>query len=523
MIAAKSHDPKLFNLLRVESYKTGIFLSTFFNILNKGLVFCNGLLVAYFFGVHKSTDLFFYLYNTILIVGTFFTSMNSTVVIPESMRIRTQQGEEQGMRFLNFFVFLYSAIALTGLLLILLSPVGFFSVLSNFDKTTLTKYRYLLYLALPLFGLICIINLFIDILASHKFFTVPMIVGIINGSISILFVLMMHDNLDIRSVFLGLIISYSINLTLLVFMMKKYLGWSFLKIKPVREKRIWNNFGFAQLGNITSTLSMYTPMYILSGYNTGIITALSFAQQISSLPTNLVTYQFSTVAGIKFNELYAKKETGEINRVFSESANFLHFLLIPVSCFVFYYADDIVQFLLGFTSMNASASSYVALFLRFLGFLIPLYVVNSLIARLFMASHKIKQSFWYQVLFNVILITGLFYAVRFYGPVGYPLAMVSAYILNLGACYLIERQYFNFINYRYIMEQFGLFVIINVLISTSIFYLVKNFNIALPVLKLSVAFLLYAVVLLALNHILRMNNVLTTSWNDLLSRMKNKI
>src|SRR5256885_464037 len=96
--------------IKAESYKKGIFLSTVFNIVNKGLVFCNSLIIAFFFGAQLKMDIYFYSYNTIVILSTFITSLNASVLIPESMRLRTRQGEEPAIQFLNFFLYLYSAI-----------------------------------------------------------------------------------------------------------------------------------------------------------------------------------------------------------------------------------------------------------------------------------------------------------------------------------------------------------------------------------------------------------------------------
>ena len=508
-------------MLRVESYKKGIVFSTFFNILNKGLVFCNGLLVAYFFGVYESTDLFFYVYNSVLILGAYFSSMNGTVLIPEAMRLRTVESEEAGMRFINFFLAGYTVIAVVAVSLIFIDPTSFFSAVSNFDIQHLSQNKHLLYLSLPLFALICIINLLIDVLTSHKFFTIPMIVGIINGVVSILFVVIFHSTLGISSVFYGLLISYSANLILLTTLLKRKLGWHFTRITVVKNKRIWSNYGFAQLGNITSTLASYTPMYILTGYSTGIITALTFAQQISTLPTTLITYQFSSVAGIKFNELYAKKETGEINRVFSDSAKFLHFLMVPLSCFIFYFADEIVQFLLGFTSMHQNAANHVALFLRYLGFLLPLFVINSLLSRLFMASHKIKQSFWYQVVFNLLLIAGMFVAVKNMGPVGYPVAMVAAYGLNLVVCYFLIQRFFRFSGYLQIIRNLAMLLLVNIIIAFLVNYAVTLAGVAEPVISLIFAATLYLIILLVMNKMFRLNELVTLHAGDIVNKILN--
>src|ERR1700743_2020718 len=98
--------------LKAESYKRGIVISTVFNIANKGLVFLNSIIVAYFFGTQIKTDIYFYSYNTIVIFSAFITSLNASVLIPESMRLRIQQGESSAIHFLNFFFYLYIAITL---------------------------------------------------------------------------------------------------------------------------------------------------------------------------------------------------------------------------------------------------------------------------------------------------------------------------------------------------------------------------------------------------------------------------
>ncbi|HTQ66173.1 MAG TPA: hypothetical protein VMI12_15355, partial [Puia sp.] len=74
--------------LQVESYKKGIVLSTVFNFFNKGLVFVNSLVVTYYFGIKAQTDIFFYLYNSIVLLGGFIMNFNSSVIIPESMKLR---------------------------------------------------------------------------------------------------------------------------------------------------------------------------------------------------------------------------------------------------------------------------------------------------------------------------------------------------------------------------------------------------------------------------------------------------
>jgi putative peptidoglycan lipid II flippase len=495
-------------VFKVESFKKGIVLSTLFNILNKGLVFINGILVAYFFGVSQSTDIFFYVYNSVLILGVYITSLNNSVVIPESMRIRSEGNNRGAMQFLNFFIFLYVGVILALLLIVLGNPVSFFSAISSFKEADLQKHVQLLLLALPLFGMIALISLLVDILASLKFFTISMFVGIINSVFSILFMATLRHSLGIQSVFYGLIISYACNIIMLLYLMRHYLRWKFWLLKPNISKRIWVNLGYAQMGNITSTLSSYMPIYILSGFSTGIITALTFAQQIASLPNALIINQFSSVAGIKFNELYSRKQFEAIDKVFREAADFLLFLMFPISFFMFFFVDEIVHVLLGFTEMKKYSIDYVSLFLRFLVFLLPLYVINNLISRLFMASHKIRESFWYQIIFNVVLIILMYFSVKHFGIIGYPLTLLIVYFLNVWICYFLEKQYFNFIFYKQTLKTFAVLGITNFLLCIALYFVVRSMNIEEDIALLIIAAAIYAISLIFINKVFKFNGTI---------------
>ncbi len=501
--------------LKVESYKKGIVLSTVFNFFNKGLVFINSLVVTFYFGVHAQTDIFFYLYNSITLLSGFIMNFNSSVIIPESMKLRIAEGEEKAMKFLNTFIFGYFSLFFILIVLIALNPVFFFSMISNFKEGQLQSNLSLLYLGLPLFLLVCVIGLCSDILASYKFFTISMIVGIINGSLSILFVFLFHNSFHIKSIFYGLLFSYSFNIILLFVLMQRNLKWKFSIGITTIPKRVWKNIGFAQLGNLTSMVSSYTPMYILSGFSTGIITALTFAQQISALPNALITNQFSSVAGIKFNELYARGMNDEINRIFVDVADLLLFLMVPMGFYIYLFSGDIISIVLAHSSLNTEGVYYASLFLKYLGLLLPLLVINTLFARIFMASHKIKEAFWCQIVLNVALIAGLYFSVKAFGIIGYPITMIAIYILNALVCYFLEKYYFNFIQYDAILKKFATVILVNLLISVIVFYIMHAVNISRPFPDVVISFLAYAILLYGVNAVFNINRFVNTQILDI--------
>ncbi|HRP31655.1 MAG TPA: lipid II flippase MurJ [Agriterribacter sp.] len=449
-------------VLKTESYKKGIVYSTLLNVVSKGLVFGNSLVIAFYFGTQLKTDIYFYTYNTIVIAAAFITSLNASVLIPESMRIRVKEGEEKAKGFLNLFIYGYIALTLIITLCFLIDPVGIFHGVSGFTLSDIQDQKTILLLGAPLMVMMPLINLLTDIMASYKYFTMPMIAGIINGVFSIVFVVLFHGVLDIYSLLIGLLSSYSINLLMLLLLMLKNLSWNFRSVNKHVERRIWKNIGFAQAGNITSSLAQYAPLYLLSGFNAGIITSLNFAQQISSLPTHLITNQFSSVTGIKFNEQYARGDYHELNRTFVSTSGFLLFILFPISGIMFLFSKEIVSILLERGAFGEKGVSETALFLKYLGFLAPLLAINTLFSRLFMAAHKIIESFWYQIFFNLGLILTLYFAVKGFGVVGYPMTVVSLYTLNVIVSYFLEKRYFNIIDYKKILTSFSKVIILNI-------------------------------------------------------------
>ena len=511
--------------LKTESYKKGIVLSTTFNFISKGLVFLNSLLIAFYFGAQIKTDIYFYSYNTIIILSAFITSLNSSVLIPESMRLRNQHSESQAMKFLNFFFYCYLVLVFLICVILYCDPIKGFRLVSDFNIKSLAQNEKILYLSIPLILLIPLVNLLTDILTSYKYFSIPMIAGIINGFFSLCFLIIFHNTLDVSALLIGLIISNSLNLFLLIILMLKKLNWNFKMSFEKVEIRIWKNILFAQAGNITSSLSNYLPLYILSGFNFGVITSLNYAQQISTLPTTLITNQFSAVCGIKFNEQYAKKNYQELNKTFVVTANFLLFILVPVSATFFLFSNDIVTLLLKHGAFNRNNVEMTASFLKYLGLLLPLMVINTLFSRLFMASHKIIQSFWYQIVFNVILISTLFIVIKKVGPVGYPITLVSVHVLNILVCYFLEKWYFNIINYSLVLKNFLLITLINGSVCF-LFFIIKSSWVFPTLLTLLMEIPLYFLIVAGLGFQFEINNTfnsfISKSWSKILYYARSK-
>lgn len=491
-------------MFKIESYKTGIALSGIFNFFAKIISFANSIIVAYYFGSQSKMDIYFYVLAAINMIIGFINSLDHAVFIPESMRIREQENNDRAMEFLNFFLYAYFFIGILLTSIIYISPVSIFTFISKFEKDALYSNINLLYLMSPLCLLILLSNYLVNIMASYKFFTMPMIAGVINSLFSIVFIIVFHAKLDIRSISTALLFGYGVNIIILLFLMKFSLNWNFKFRKISLSAKTVKNIFFNQAGIFTSTMAAYIPLYLLSGLSAGIITALNYAKKITEIPNDLITTHFCNVSIIKFNELYARNNMEEFNNIFVSVVNFLVFILMPISGMFFLYSEEIIAILYRRGAFDAESVALSASFARFLGLILPCYAINSMVGRLFVSSQKLSKSFLYQISFNFFLCVLYIFLIPYYGIYGYIVTLLFGFFLNVFTSYFLCRLFLSSIKYSKILGNFVILLTLNTLITIIIYnlnrYLTLNFFI-----RLIIGGCIYTGILSALNHFFRLN------------------
>ena len=108
--------------LNSETYKKGAIHSSFFSVLAKGVAFMQHLLIAYYFGANTGTDLYFYLFNLVIMIGGMIQTITTSILIPQSMLLRHSISTKAEMKYLN--AFMYSFIFIIFLLIFLVSLGG---------------------------------------------------------------------------------------------------------------------------------------------------------------------------------------------------------------------------------------------------------------------------------------------------------------------------------------------------------------------------------------------------------------
>ncbi len=437
--------------LSAETYRRGALSSSALNLVAQGLGFLINVALACYFGTQSKTDVYFYCLAVMSLLSTFITSLNSSVIIPEAMRIAEQDHPRESAAFLNYFFYLFAALAFLLTVVMVVNPVRFFRAVSAFDPEILGSHAALVGWSIPLFLLMVMSQYLADVLASQKYFTIPMVLNILSRLITLGCLVALWRRLDILSAMLGTVIATAVQLSLLIYLMKSLLGWdfSFRRVRPGR--RIVHNILFSQAGNLVTILASYVPLFLLSGFPGGVLTALNYGQRLAAIPMLMIVVQVSAVFGIKLNEMHARGDAESVDRTFSRVARLLMFVLLPLSAYVFVYAREIVAILFQRGAFDENAVNSTARYFGWFALNLPFLAINTIVTRLFMAAQKIRQGFFYQVAMNLLVIGLSVVLLRWLGAIGWPVAQL---VLGAASALLL----YGFLKYVFPAIHYGRFL-----------------------------------------------------------------
>ena len=91
-------------MIKTESYKKGVVISTFLNVFTKGIGFLNTLIIAFYFGANTGTDIYFYILAVAGLITSTINGIDYLVLVPQSMKIREQKSEHKPLLIFLFTV-----------------------------------------------------------------------------------------------------------------------------------------------------------------------------------------------------------------------------------------------------------------------------------------------------------------------------------------------------------------------------------------------------------------------------------
>lgn len=504
-------------LLYSESYKKGIVLSVLFNVCSKGLLFVVNIAIAFYFGVNTETDIYFYVNSTMLILVSYINNIDVAVLIPELMRLKHQDNEEAAKIFINFFLYLYLLIGAAGVALLFFFNTEIYGLISNFNTATILSHKTMFLISSFNFLLLIVINYLVNILTSLKYFTLPMVISVVNSLLILLVVIIGHQTLGTTGIIIGATAGQLINFLLLIILMKVNLKWKFGRIPKTFSirKKVWKDIVWVELGQLTALVTNYLPIYLLSTFSNGAITAMNFGKNISEIPNSLLTNQYSYIVGIKFNELYHKSNFKELAKTFVESGKILILVLIPVSCYLSFHATEIVNILLAHGSFNKSNAATTATFLSIFSLAIPFIAIGALITRLCFAAQRARFIFFYQILTNMVLIMAIFGGTYYFKIYGYAYGYLAFHVFNVLVAIYVSRLLLPELKYtQYLVYCFGIFFLYTA-VASLLYWVHKNDQ--------SILFMIADALIFALCFLYLGRKWILPYYNSFISRNKSKV
>jgi putative peptidoglycan lipid II flippase len=409
-----------------------------------------------------------------ILFSAFINSIDTAVLIPESMHMREKEGEAKAMGFLNYFLVTYFFIGVLFTVMMYFFGTTVFGLISKFAAEDIMKYRSYFLTGSLFFIFHVLTNYLNNILTSLKYFSLPMVISSIKSCIVIVCIFLLREKYDVLSVIIGGLISYAINLIIQIYLLHKITGWKFEFKKPAIRKTTWNNVLYAELGQIATVASSMFPLYLLSGFGSGVISVMNYGKNIADIPNTLVTSQFANVSGIKLNEQAAREDHAGMNKTFLDMSKLMVFLLVPLGCFMFVFAEPVVELFYKHGSFMQEDVTESAKFMQLLSVTIFSIGVNAMVSRLFMAAQYIKRAFAYQLVMNCLLIFFIWLFSKYYGAYGYPYAVILTNAINFFTMFFICKKYFEFVQYGQLLKYTAIVFFINIPIALILFYTLQQ-------------------------------------------------
>lgn len=448
-------------LLKEYSYKQGAALSIGSTFVWKMLSFINSILVAFYFGTKTNCDIYFYILFIGGIIVFLFTSLNSNVLIPQAIYLR-KTSEEKAKTFLNSFLLLYVFFLTIIAGICIVFPIDIFAIISKFSIDILGQDILILRLAFIYFATYILCSYILNIMYVYHIFSINFIFPL-NALLPMFFLILFHNILGLKTMLIGFSTSYLIHMLVCLFIMKKKLNWSFTSFQISLEKRLKNNIITNQILVITNLFVSVLPLYLMSNFTGGIISALSYAKQLTDSPKEILTSKVAGIYHIQLNENASAKDFAILNANYLKVTYMLLFIMIPLALFTFYFAPDIVNLFFKRGKFNLESASNVVKFLRPLMILLILTNLMPLLNSLIAGTRKIKESFIYTLIINIISAVSLYFCISHFGPFAYPYILIFCAIVTFLIMALFFKIHIPQINFWQPLKDAVLLVFLNII------------------------------------------------------------
>lgn len=448
-------------IFKEYSYKKGAALSVGSTLVWKLLSFVNSILIAFYFGTKAKADIYFYILSIFGLILTFTNSLNDNVLIPQAMFFRGKE-EKQAQSFLNLFLFLYIFFLVIIIAFGFIFPVQIFDLFSKFSVDFLSKDILILQLSFIYVSVYVLCNFMLDIMYMYRIFSVNLLLPL-NALVPMSILILFHNVLGLKAMLIGFSCSYIIQIITYLIILKRKLNWSFKVSKIYLESRLRDNIITNQILVLANFGIGMLPMYLMSSFHSGVISSYAYSKQLTDAPTEIVTGKITSVYHIQLNENASAKNYDDLNRNYLKANYLILFIIIPLALFTCYFAPDIVNLFFKRGEFDAQSATNVVKFLRPMMILLITTVLTPFAGSLIASTRKIKESFWYMIFRDVIILGAIYFFISHFGPFAYPYILLGCSIFGYFIVAWFFKKHIPQINFLQPLKDTAFLIILNLI------------------------------------------------------------
>jgi putative peptidoglycan lipid II flippase len=425
-----------------ESYIKAAFNNTLIGFVSRIITYLSFMLIAYIFGTQLSTDIYYLGISFVVAVSGVFTILIIHIFSPILIKLRTQVSYKSAISFASS-VMSWTFLLAGGLCLaICLFSVTIFSNISKFNPQSLQiNQSLLLYFGFILFFTIAVefMRVFIQ---SMGYFTTTAIISLLQSIILIVCIASLSGMLKVQSLAIGTLLSLIIQF----FLLYKYI--------LINNHRLYINFAFNNylkkmlivgiplwIAHLVTMGATYYNDFIASGLQTGVLTAMSFAQRIYLLPILIIVAPIQEVINIKISESYFINKQLLITQ-YIKIIKILFFLLVPITFFIIIFRYEIVHILFVRGKFGVKDAEITANCLGIYSIMIVTTSFSQISARVMYTLQKTGWLSFFGSIGYLFVIVGATIFAKCYGYIGIPFSRVLVELFYFVPYCLIFMYYF---------------------------------------------------------------------------------
>jgi len=411
------------------------------NIAISGVVavlsFYSLTLIAKKFGGSEGSDAYFFLFSLTTLATGMLSSIFSTVFLPVFVELKIREGITEASEFAGSILTWCILIIVPLGIAVYVNYEGFYSLVSKFSHAQIINVKFVLIYFAPIFVISVLSEFFRTIVLALGHYTLAAIGAVFQPVFLIFSLFLLSSQLKEETLALSLLLA---KLAVLVFMFVVVIIKEKLKI-PLQIKRNAATSRFLKISapywaaDLISNLASFFFSYMATGLGAGILTSISYAQRVFTLPTTLIFNPILEIARTKFSESQARKDTVTFTRHYNKLLQLVLYLTIPIAILYFFIPEIIISSLFQRGAFGEKSVNIAASCLRIFAFSIPftcLFMVNGRACESF---QRLAWPSFFGTLGNLLLIGATFIFVEKMGYLGIPYARItmdSLYFLPFG-------------------------------------------------------------------------------------------